>query len=71
MRVIRRFAGDGVFTQVFLRRHAGTVPGKRFSARARLTPPQGAILCFCANAQLNVAVRKIWPASRVSGKGAV
>jgi len=59
MRVIRRFVGDAVSAQVFLRRNAGTVPGKRFSARARLTLSQGEILCFCANAQLNVAVRKL------------
>jgi ribosomal subunit interface protein len=59
MRVIRRFVGDAVSAQVFLRRNAGTVPGKRFSARARLTLSQGEILGFCANAQLNVAVRKL------------
>jgi hypothetical protein len=59
MRVTRRFVGDAVSAQVFLRRNAGTVPGKRFSARARLTLSQGEILGFCANAQLNVAVRKL------------
>jgi ribosomal subunit interface protein len=59
MRVIRRFVGDGVSAQVFLRRNAGTVPGKRFSARVRLKLPQGEILGFSASAQLNVAVRKL------------
>ena|ERR1700732_5607972 len=59
MRVIRRFVGDGVSAQVFLRRNAGTVPGKRFSARARLTLRQGEILGFYANSRLNVAVRKL------------
>jgi ribosome-associated translation inhibitor RaiA len=59
MRVIRRFAGDGVFAQVFLRRHAGTVPGRRFSARARLTLPQGEIHGFYANAHLSIAVRQL------------
>jgi len=57
MRVTRRFVGDAV--SAFLRRNAGTVQGKRFSARARLTLSQGEILGFCANAQLNVAVRKV------------
>ena len=33
--------------------------GKWFSARARLTLSHGEILGFCANAQLNVAVRKL------------
>ena len=44
MRVIRRFIGDGVSAQIFLRRNAGVVPGKRSSARARFTLAQGEIL---------------------------
>jgi ribosomal subunit interface protein len=59
MRAIRRFVADGVSAQVFLRRNAGTVPGKRFSARARLTIRQGKLHGFCANAHLNVAVRQL------------
>jgi ribosome-associated translation inhibitor RaiA len=59
MRVIRRFVGDGASAQFFLHRNAGTVPEKRFSARARLTLPRGEIHGFYANAHLNVAVRKL------------
>jgi ribosome-associated translation inhibitor RaiA len=59
MRVIRRFIGDDVSAQIFLRRNAGVAPGKRFSARARFTLPQGEILGFCTDAQLNGAVRKL------------
>ena len=44
MRVIRRFIGDGVSAQIFLRRNAAVVPGKRSSARARFTLAQGEIL---------------------------
>jgi hypothetical protein len=46
MRVSRRFIGDGVSAQIFLRRNAGVVPGKRFSAGARFTLPQGEILGY-------------------------
>jgi ribosome-associated translation inhibitor RaiA len=59
MRVIRRFVGDGASAQFFLHRNAGTVPGKRFSARGRLTLPRKEIHGFKANAHLNVAVRKL------------
>jgi hypothetical protein len=59
MRVICRFVGDGASAQFFLRRNAGTVPGKRFSARGRLTLPRGEIHGFKANAHLNVAVREL------------
>jgi ribosome-associated translation inhibitor RaiA len=59
MRVIRRFIGDDVSAQIFLRRNAGVVPGKRFSARARFTLAQDEILGFCTDAQLNGAVRKL------------
>jgi ribosomal subunit interface protein len=59
MREICRFVADGVSAQVFLRRNAGTVPEKRFSARARLTLRQERIHGFCANAHLDVAVRKL------------
>ena len=59
MRVIRRFIGDDVSAQIFLRRNAGVVPGKRFSARARFTLARAKFSGFCTNAQLNGAVRKL------------
>lgn len=59
MRAICRLVADGVSAQVCLRRNAGTVQGKRFSARARLTLRQGQIHGFCANAHLDFAVRKL------------
>ena len=59
MRVIRRFIGHDVSAQIFLRRNAGVVQGKRFSARARFTLARAKFSGFCTDAQLNGAVRKL------------
>jgi len=74
MRVIRRFIRDGVSGQVFLRRNAGTVPGKRFSARARLTLLQGQFTVFTQTLiwmLLSANLSQSSPGRRVSGRGAV
>ena len=71
MRAIRRFVGDAVSAPVFLRRNAGTVPGKRFSARAHLTLSQGGNSLLLRKRSAERCCPQNWPASRVSGKGAV
>jgi hypothetical protein len=74
MRVIRRFVGDGVSAQVFLRRNAGTVPGSGLARGHALRCGRGKFSAFTqilGSTLLSANLSQSSPARCVSGRGAV